>query len=97
MLISKHSQKRFQHANQMINFLSQINIENINQVDFPINVLVLRKKTSSISQKFIEMLEVDIKTIHKKFDFSKKMIPLTKKEQSEYENAKNLLDLPKRI
>ena len=66
-------------------------------MDFPINVLVLRKKTvlyrakeknEDISQKFIENLEMDIKTIYKNFDFSKKMIPLTKKEQSKYENAK---------
>ena len=32
-------------------------------------------------QKFMEMLEKDIKTIYKKFDFSKKMLPLTKKGQ----------------
>ena len=34
------------------------------------------------------MLEADIKTIYKEFNFSKKMIPLTKKEQCEYKNAK---------
>ena len=47
-----------------------------------------KDKNEDVSQKFIEMLEVDIKTIYKKFNFSKKMIPLTKKEQSEFENAK---------
>ena len=34
------------------------------------------------------MLEEDIKKIHKEFDFSKRMLPLTKKEQSEFEKAK---------
>ena len=38
-------------------------------------------------QKFVEMLERDIKMIYKKFNFSKKMLPLTEKEQSEYEKA----------
>ena len=33
-----------------------------------------------VSQKFIEMLETDIKKIYKQFNFSKKMLPLTKKE-----------------
>ena len=41
-----------------------------------------------VSQKFIEMLETDIKKIYKQFNFSKKMLPLTKKEQSDFENAK---------
>ena len=41
-----------------------------------------------IAQKFVEMLEKHIKTIYKKFNFSKKMLPLTKKEQYEFEKAK---------
>ena len=41
-----------------------------------------------IAQKFVEMLERDIKTIYKKFDFSKKMSPLTEKEQYEFEKEK---------
>ena len=42
----------------------------------------------NVPQKFVEMLERDIKTIYKKFDFSKKMLPLTEKEQYEFEKAK---------
>ena len=34
------------------------------------------------------MLEEDIKNIYKEFNFAKKMLPLTKKEQSEFENTK---------
>ena len=45
-------------------------------------------ENEDVSQKFVEMLEEDIKKIYKEFDFSKKMLPLTKKEQSEFENAK---------
>ena len=52
------------------------------------SVLYRGEKNEDISQKFVEMLERDIKTIYKKFNFSKKMIPLTKKEQSEFEKAK---------
>ena len=47
-----------------------------------------KDKNEDVSQKFIEMLEMDIKSIYKEFNFSKKMIPLTKKEKYEYENAK---------
>ena len=47
-----------------------------------------KDENEAVSQKFIEMLEEDIKKIHKEFNFSKKMLPLTKKEQSEFENAK---------
>ena len=47
-----------------------------------------KDENEDVSQKFIEMLEEDIKKIHKEFNFSKKMLPLTKKEQSEFENAK---------
>ena len=46
-----------------------------------------KDENEDVSQKFIERLEEDIKTIYKKFNFSKKMLPLTKKEQSEFENA----------
>ena len=45
-------------------------------------------KNEDVSKKFVEMLEEDIKKIFKEFDFSKKMLPLTKKEQTEFENAK---------
>ena len=45
-------------------------------------------ENEDVSQKFVEMLEEDIKKIFKQFNFSKKMLPLTKKEQSEFENAK---------
>ena len=44
ILISKHSQKLFQHTSQMINFLLPNNIRNTNQVDFVINVLGLTQK-----------------------------------------------------
>ena len=47
-----------------------------------------KDENEDISQKFVEKLEADIKTIYKKFNFSKKMIPLTEKEQSKFENAK---------
>ena len=47
-----------------------------------------KDKNEDVSQKFIEMLETDIKKIYKQFNFSKKMLPLTKKEQSDFENAK---------
>ena len=47
-----------------------------------------KAKNEDVSQKFIEMLETDIKKIYKQFNFSKKMLPLTKKEQSDFENAK---------
>ena len=47
-----------------------------------------KDENEDVSQKFIEMLEEDIKKIYKEFDFSKKMLPLTKKEEYEFENAK---------
>ena len=47
-----------------------------------------KDKNEDISQKFIELLERDIKTIYKKFNFSKKMLPLTEKEKSKFEKAK---------
>ena len=47
-----------------------------------------KDKNEDVSKKFVEMLEEDIKKIFKQFDFSKKMLPLTKKEQTEFENAK---------
>ena len=47
-----------------------------------------KDKNEDVSQKFIEMLEEDIKEIYKDYNFAKKMLPLTKKEQSDFENAK---------
>ena len=43
-------------------------------------------KDEDISQKFVEMLEKDIKKIHKEFDFSKKMI-FTFKDKDDFEKA----------
>ena len=39
-----------------------------------------RSEDENVSAIFVEMLERDIKRIQEKFDFSKKMIPLTKEE-----------------
>ena len=47
-----------------------------------------KDKNEDVSLKFVEMLEEDIKNIHKQFNFAKKMTPLTKKEQSDFGNAK---------
>ena len=38
-----------------------------------------KDKNEDVSQKFIEMLEEDIKKIYKQFNFSKKMLPFDKK------------------
>ena len=56
---------------------------------FKSKLVVYRAKDDNedISQKFVEMLEEEIKRIQKEFDFSAKMIPLTKEEQCEFENA----------
>ena len=56
---------------------------------FKSKLVVYRAKDDNedVSQKFVEMLEEEIKRIQKKFDFSAKMIPLTKEEQYEFENA----------
>ena len=57
---------------------------------FKSKLVVYRAKDDNedISQKFVEMLEEEIKRIQKEFDFSAKMIPLTKEERCEFENAK---------
>ena len=47
-----------------------------------------KDENEDVSQRFVEMLEEDKKKIHKEFNFSKKMLPLTEKEQSEFKNAK---------
>ena len=47
-----------------------------------------KDKNEDASWKFVEMLEEDIKNIHKQFNFAKKMLPLTKKEQFDFVNAK---------
>ena len=56
---------------------------------FKSKLVVYRAKDDNedIGQKFVEMLEEEIKRIQKEFDFSAKMIPLTKEEQCEFENA----------
>ena len=56
---------------------------------FKSKLVVYRAKDDNedIGQKFVEMLEEEIKRIKKEFDFSAKMIPLTKEEQYEFENA----------
>ena len=46
-----------------------------------------KDENEDIGQKFVEMLEGDIKRIYKEFDFSAKMIPLTKEERCEFEKA----------
>ena len=81
----------------MINFLLPNNIKNKPSgfcykcvgYDTKRSVLYSAKdENEDISQKFVEMLEKDIKTIYKKFNFSKKMLPLTEKEQSEFEKTR---------
>ena len=56
---------------------------------FKSKLIVYRAKhdNEDVSQKFVEMFEEEIKRIKKEFDFSAKMIPLTKEEQYEFENA----------
>ena len=47
-----------------------------------------KDKNEDVSRKFVEMLEEDIKNIHKQFNFAKKMVNLTTKEQTEFKKAK---------
>ena len=47
-----------------------------------------KDKNEDVSKKFVEMLEEDIKNIFKQFNFSKKMLPLTTQEQTEFIKAK---------
>ena len=56
---------------------------------FKSKLVVYRAKDENedIGQKFVEMLEEEIKRIQKEFDFSAKIIPLTKEEQCEFEKA----------
>ena len=46
-----------------------------------------KDNNEDISQKFVEMLAKDIIKLHEEFNFSKLMLPLTKKEQLEFDNA----------
>ena len=46
-----------------------------------------KNENEDIGKIFVEMIVEDIKGIHKEFDFSKKMIPLTEEERCEYEKA----------
>ena len=50
-------------------------------------VLYTAKNDKDIGEKFVEILEEDIKRIHKKFEFSKKMI-FTFKDKGDFEKAK---------
>ena len=54
----------------------------------PKPVLYRARSGEDIGQKFVEMLEEDIREICKKFNFSAKMKPLTREEQCEFEKAK---------
>ena len=110
MLIPKHLRKRFQQANQnQDEFLLRSNIKDTDRVDFVSRLSALMKDTiknqfsfrarsedEDVSAIFVEMLERDIKRIQEKFDFSKKMI-FSLKDKDDFEKARNLLDLPKRI
>ena len=51
-------------------------------------VLFRATENEDVSRKFVEMLEEDIKNIFKQFNFSKKMLPLTTQEQTEFIKAK---------
>ena len=51
-------------------------------------VLFRAMENEDVSKKFVEMLEEDIKNIFKQFNFSKKMLPLTTQEQTEFIKAK---------
>ena len=96
--ISKHSQKRFQHANQ-IKKKSFTQYQKHRPSGFCFKIVCFDKRFNTkpvlyrakdenedIGQKFVEMLEKKIKKIHKKFNFSAKMI-FTAKDQSTFENA----------
>ena len=56
---------------------------------FKSKLVVYRAKDDNedIGEIFVEKLEEEIKRIQEEFDFSAKMIPLTKEEQCEFENA----------
>ena len=76
--------------------LGQKNIKNINLVDFAIRLLAKKTKSvlyrakgdEDIGEEFMKSIEKDVKKILKKFDFNKKMDPLTKKEQKDFNKAK---------
>ena len=51
-------------------------------------VLFRATDNEDVSRKFVKMLEEDIKNIFKQFNFSKKMLPLTTQEQTEFIKAK---------
>ena len=52
------------------------------------SVLYRAKGNEDIGEEFMKSIEKDVKKILKKFDFNKKMDPLTKKEQKDFDKAK---------
>ena len=97
MLILRHLQKRFQHVNQIKNFLLQKQYQKHRESGFCYKIVCFDKRfhpkpvlyrakdeNEDISQKFVEMLEEDIREICKKFDISAKK----KEEECEFEKAK---------
>ena len=74
--------QKYQH-HQPSGFCYKIVGQNIKRCN-----LFRAKKNEDVSRKFVEMLEEDIKNIHKQFNFSKKMVDLTTKEQTEFKKAK---------
>ena len=99
MLISKHLQKRFLHANQIKTRVLQKIYQRHRPSGFCYKIVCFDKRfnpkpvlyrakdeNEDIGQKFVEMLEEDIKRIREKFNFSKKMI-FTEKDQSAFEKA----------
>ena len=97
-LISKHLRRRFLHANQIKTRVLQKNIRH-RPSGFCYKIVCFDKRfnpkpvlygakdeNEDIGQKFVEMLEEDIKRIYKKFDFSAKMI-FTEKDRCTFEKA----------
>ena len=59
-------------------------------------VLFRATENEDVSRKFVEMLEEDIKKIFQQFNFSKKMVPLTKQEQTEFLKAPKYVGFAKK-
>ena len=73
--------QRYQH-HQPSGFCYKIVGRNIKRC-----VLFRATENEDVSRKFVEMLEADIKNIFKQFNFSKKMVPLTTHELTEFLKA----------